>query len=153
MPAYLAKLKTIIDWTPGSKLMAPESKESKLARVRSDWVEDAVQLKKTTAWKKRFAVIVTAISCILYAVLFSLVAQYRLQVADNIKELTIFARVVLNIYQPFLIVFIIISLSLLVLLYLRIKKPWLSFKSLLVLIVFNCFFAALLLATSVLKVV
>ena len=133
--------------------MDPESKQSKLARVRSDWVEDAVELEKTPALKKRFAIGVTAVSCILYAVLFSLVAHYRTQVADNIRELTIFARIVLNIYQPFLIVLIIISLSLLILLYLRLKKPWLSFKSLLVLIVFNCFFAALLLAVSVLKVV
>ncbi|WP_455375954.1 hypothetical protein [Kaarinaea lacus] len=133
--------------------MDPDSKESKIARLKSDWVEDAVQLQKTPVWKKRFAVGVTAISCILYAVLYALVSQYRLQVEEHIRELPIFTRVVLNISQPFLIVLIIISLSLLVLLYLRIKKPWLSHKSLLVLIGFNGIFAAVLLMVSVFKVI
>ena len=133
--------------------MEPDSKESKMARLRSDWVDDAEQLHGKSLWKKRFAMGVTIVSCILYAVLYGLVSQYRLQVEEHIRELPIFTRVVLNISQPFLIVLIIISLSLLVLLYLRIKKPWLSHKSLLVLIGFNSIFAAVLLIVSVLKVI
>jgi len=153
MPVNLAKLKIFLYWIVGSKLMDPDSKESKIARLKSDWVEDAVQLQKTPVWKKRFAVGVTSISCILYAVLYVLVSQYRQQVADYVRELPIFTRVVLNISQPFLVVLIIISLSFLVLLYLRIKKPWLRHKSLLVLIGFNCIFAAVLLMVSIFKVI
>ena len=133
--------------------METGSKESKLARVRSDWVEDAVQLHPEPVWKKRFAVGVTGLSCTLYTVLYWLVSEYRERVADSISELTIFARIMLNILQPFLIVLIIISLSLLVLLFLKIKKPWFRNKSLLAVIGVNCVFAATLLVVSVIKAI
>jgi len=132
--------------------MTTDSNNSKISRVKSDWVEDAVKLQRAPLWIKRIAVFVTSISCLLYVVLYSLVSDYRERVADIIRDLPIFTRVVLNIYQPFLAVFIIISLSLLILLFLKIKKPWLSVKSLMVLIVFNCLFAATLLIVSSLKV-
>ena len=125
------------------------SKESKFARVKSDWVEDAVQLQPAPNWTKRFGVGLTLVSCSLYAVLYSLVSDYQIQVADYVRELPIFTRIVLNILQPFLAVFILVSLSLLVLLILRIKKPWLRHKSLLVLMSVNCVFAAALLIVSV----
>ena len=133
--------------------MDPASKESKVARLKSDWVKDAVKLQGKALRQKRLAVGFTIASCILYGVLYSLVSQYREQVADYVRELPIFVRIVLNIYQPFLIVFIIVSVSMLILLYLRIKKPWLNHKLLLALIVFNSLFAATLLAVSVLNVI
>jgi len=129
-----------------------DNKHLKSTRVKSDWVEDAVKLQRSPLWTKRIAVIVTSLSCILYVVLYALVSGYRERVTDVIRDLPIFTRVVLNIYQPFLMVFIIISLSLFILLWLKIKKPWLSAKSLMILIVFNCLFAATLLIVSSLKV-
>ena len=128
-------------------------KDSKLARLKSDWVEDAVKLQDSTLRTKRIAGGVTIISCALYAVLYMLIGQYREQVADIVRELPIFVRIMLDISQPFLIVFIIISVSMLILLYLKMKKPWLSAKSLLILIAFNCVFAATLLAVSSLKII
>lgn len=133
--------------------MNSPSKDSKIARLKSDWVEDAVKLQATPLRIKRIAGTITVVSCALYAVLYSLISQYREQVADVVRDLPIFVRIMLNISQPFLLVFIIISVSLLVLLYLRVKKPWLSHKSLLILIGFNCLFAAVLLLVSVFKVV
>lgn len=130
------------------------NKDSKVAKLKSDWVEDAVNLQaKPLLQQKRLAVGITIVSCVLYSVLYSLVAQYREHIADHVRELSIFARIVLNIYQPFLIVFMIISVSMLILLYLRLKKPWLNHKWLLAMMVFNSLFAATLLAVSVLKVI
>lgn len=144
---------TLLIYFVTSLEMNSESKNTKAARLKSDWVEDAVNLQSSTSQKKRYAVAVTIFSCVVYAVLYYLVAEYRLEMADHIRELPIFTRVVLNIFQPFLIVFIIISLSLLVLFYLRIKKPWLSLKLLMIIMVFNSLFAMTLLAVSVLKVI
>lgn len=129
--------------------MEPVAKESKIAELRSDWVEDAEKLQGSLLRRKRFAGALTFISCTLYAILYWLVSYYREQVADHIREFPIFVRIVLNISQPFLIVFIIISLSMLVLLYLRFKKPWLTQKALIFLIAFNCVFASVLLIVSV----
>ena len=133
--------------------MEPATKESKIAELRSDWVKDAEKLQGTLTRRKQLAGALTFISCALYGVLYWLVSYYREQVADRIQEFPIFVRIVLNIYQPFLIVFILITLSLLVLLFLRFKKPWLTQKGLMVLIAFNSVFAAILLAVSVGKVI
>ena len=132
--------------------MESDSKVKKFARVKSDWVEDAVKLRGTALWTKWLATGLTAVSCVLYIFLYSLVSDYRMHVAEFVRDLPIFTRIVLNIYQPFLVVFIIVSLSLLVLLNLKIKKPWLRHKLLLGMIVFNCVFAAMLLLVSVVKV-
>ena len=132
--------------------MDPASRPSKLATVKSEWVEDALKLQGSMLRLKRIAGGITVASCGLYAVLYTLVGQYQEQVADYVRELPIFVRIVLNIAQPFLLVFIIISISLLVLLYLKVKKPWLSHKSLMILIGFNCFFAATLLVISFFRI-
>ena len=65
-------------------------------------------------------------------------------IEDHIQELPIFTRIVLNIYQPFLVVFILISVALIILFYLKLKRPGGSYKPLLALIAFNFIFAAVL---------
>ena len=132
--------------------MDSETNDSKRTSIESSWVQDALKLQQVPIWAKRLAIGLTVVSCALYMGLFSLISEFRLLVAEGIRELPIFTRIVLNIYQPFLVVFIIISLSLLVLLYLKIKRPRGSYKPYLVLIVFNCLFAAILLGVSFLKV-
>ena len=132
--------------------MNSEIKAPKTAEPEGSWVQDAFELKRAPAWIKWSAIALTILSCSLYIVLFSMISEYQLQAAEFIRELPIFTRIVLNIYQPFLIVFIIISLSLLILLYLRIKRPRNSYKPFMALIVFNSFFAAVMLAMSFLKI-
>ena len=132
--------------------MEPDIKESNLAKLERGWVQDALKLQQAPAWTRWLSIALTILSCCLYLALFSLISEYQLQVAGFIRELPIFTRIVLNIYQPFLVVFIIISLSLLILLYLRIKRPVHSYKPFVVLIVFNSLFAAILLGVSFLRI-
>ena len=120
--------------------------------LERDWVKDAIKLQQIPRWGKWLAVGLTIVSCILYVTLLSLISEFQLQVAERIRELPIFTRILLNIYQPFLVVFIIISVSLWVLLHLRVKRPRGSYKPFFVLIIFNCIFATILLAVSFLKI-
>lgn len=133
-------------------MIDPDTKDSNLASLKSEWVEDALKMQRIPQWGKWLAISLTIVSCLLYLSIFNLVSEYQLQVADRIKELPIFTRIVLNIYQPFLVVFIIISLSLWILLYLKIKRPRGSYKPYLLLIVFNGLFAAVLLGVSFLNI-
>lgn len=132
--------------------MDPDTNDSNPASLKSDWVQDALKLQQLPSWGKWMAIGLTVVSCLLYLGIFNLVSEYQLQVADRIRELPIFTRIVLNIYQPFLVVFIIISLSLWILLYLKIKRPRGSYKPYVVLIVFNCVFAAILLGVSFINI-
>ena len=132
--------------------MDPNKNYQKPASLKSDWVEDALKLQHAPVWVKWLAIALTLISCSLYMALFSLISEYQFQVAGFIRELPIFTRIVLNIYQPFLVVFIIISLSLFILLRLKINRPRGSYKPFMVLIVFNSVFAAILLGVSFLRI-
>lgn len=102
-------------------------------------------------WIKWLAIGLTVVSCLSYSVIYSLVSSYQLQLADMVRELPIHTRIILNIFQPFLVVFITISLSLLVLFYLRIKGPQKSCMPFLVLIIFNGLFASILLGVTFLE--
>lgn len=97
-----------------------------------------------SSWIKWSAVVFTALSCVLYGGLYFLIPRYRQMIEDHIQELPIFTRIVLNIYQPFLVVFILISVALIILFYLKLKRPGGSYKPLLALIAFNFIFAAVL---------
>lgn len=132
--------------------MDPDIKDSNLTQLERGWMQDALKLQRAPVWIRWLSIVLTILSCSLYLVLFSLISEYQLQVAGFIRELPIFTRIVLNIYQPFLVVFIIISLSLLILLYLRIKRPVHSYKPFMVLIIFNCLFSSILLGVSFLKI-
>jgi hypothetical protein len=124
------------------------SNKPKPASLESGWEQDGSELHQRPVWGKRLAIGLTIISCVLYGGLFFLISDYRVQVADHISQLPIFTRIVLNIAQPFLLVFITISLSLLILFYLSAQRSSRSYKPLLVLIVVNSFFAAILLGVS-----
>jgi len=132
--------------------MNPEPKKLKYSSLNSEWVQDAMLLHQLPAWGRWLAISLTLVSCILYLCIFNLISEYQLQVADQIRDLPIFTRIMLNIYQPFLVVFIIISLSLWILLYINIKRPRGSYKPYMMLIVFNGVFAAILLVVSLFKV-
>lgn len=133
-------------------MMDPDTNDLKLHSLERGWVKDAIKLQQIPQWGKWLAIGLTIVSCILYMMLFSFISEYQLQVAERIRELPIFTRIVLNIYQPFLVVFIIISLSLWILLYLKIKRPRGSYKPYFGLIIFNSIFAAILLGISLLKI-
>ncbi|KPJ94917.1 MAG: hypothetical protein AMJ55_05310 [Gammaproteobacteria bacterium SG8_15] len=132
--------------------MDPDENTPNPSSLERDWVKDALKLQQIPQWGTWLAIGLTIASCILYATLFSLISEYQLQVAERIRELPIFTRIVLNIHQPFLVVFIIISLSLWILLRLRTKRPRGSYKPFFALIIFNCTFASVLLAVSFLKI-
>jgi len=131
--------------------MPNNSNHDKFSRHLGDWVEDAVKLQ-TPKWIKWLAISLTAFSCVIYLILYFLISEYRQQVAENIQQLSIFTRVVLNIFQPFLVVFILISLSMFVTFYLKLKKAGWSYKGLLVLMACNELFAVSLLVVGFLKI-
>ena len=132
--------------------MDSDGNDLNLDSLEREWVKDAIKLQQIPRWGQWLAIGLTIGSCVLYATLFSLISEYQLQVAERIRELPIFTRIVLNIYQPFLLVFIIITVSLWILLRLKIKRPRGSYKPFFVLIIFNCIFAAILLAVSFIKI-
>ncbi len=77
-----------------------------------------------------------------------MVPEYRQIIGSGDAELPIFIRIVLNIYQPFLMVFILISLSLIILFQLKLKKSGGSYKLILALIAVNLIFSAILFAVT-----
>jgi len=130
----------------------PKHSSPKYSSLNSEWVQDAMQLNQLPAWGRWLAIGMTFGSCFLYLSTFNLISEYQLLVVDQIRDLPIFTRIMLNIYQPFLVVFIIISLSLWILLYINTKRPRGSYKPYMMLIVFNGVFAASLLVVSLFKV-
>ncbi|MGD8570591.1 MAG: hypothetical protein PVJ39_21060 [Gammaproteobacteria bacterium] len=100
--------------------------------------------QKMPVWCIWTALGVTLLAVVLYGTLFFLVPEYRQMMADYIDQLPIFSRIVLNIYQPFLMVFVMISISLMILFYLKYKTRGVRYKAMLALIVANCMFAAIL---------
>lgn len=100
--------------------------------------------QRKSVWTVWTALAFTVSATGLYGTLFILVPEYRHIIAGTIDQLPIFSRIVLNIYQPFLMVFILISIALMILFYLKYKLPGARYKALLTLIVVNCVFAVIL---------
>lgn len=120
----------------------------KLTLITSNRRSDDQASMKTSVpvWIKRLAIGFTVLSCLLYFGLYFIVPEYRQMVEDHIKELPIFTRIVLNVYQPFLMVFILISIALIILFYLKLKSPSRSYISVSALITIN-FLVSLVLFT------
>jgi hypothetical protein len=104
--------------------------------------------RKIPVWSTWTALAFTALAIVLYGALFFLVPEYRQMMVGYIDQLPIFSRIVLNIYQPFLMVFILISIALMILFYLKIKIPGARYKPMLTLIIVNCLFAVILFGVS-----
>jgi len=127
-----------------------ESNHDRMTHRTGTWVEDAVKLQ-TPKWIKWLALSLTVVSCVIYGYLFVFISSYKQQIAGTVQTLPIFTRVVLNIYQPFLVVFIIISVSMLVMFNLKLRRARWSYKGLLVLIACNELFAVSLLVIRFIK--
>jgi hypothetical protein len=84
----------------------------------------------------------------LYVALFYFLSDYQHRYADAARELPVFTRVILNIYQSYLGVFVLISVALLVLLFIKSRRSTGNYYVVFMLIVFNCVFAAVLFAVS-----
>ena len=121
-------------------------------RIESDRNQDDLLLRQPTAWFKWLAIGLTLVSCVLYVVLFSLISKYQHLVVESVNKPPLSTRIMLNIYQPFLIVFILVSVSLWILWNLSMKNPGSRYKLMLVLIVFNSLVAAVLLGISFVKI-
>jgi hypothetical protein len=76
------------------------------------------------------------------------IPEYRESIGTTGSELSIAIRIGLNIYRPFLMVFILISLSLVILFQLKIKKSGGGYKPALALIAGNLFIASVLLTVT-----
>lgn len=132
--------------------MKTDNEDLNLSIIESDYSQEEVRQRQVTAWIKWLATGLTLISCLLYGVLFSLISKYQLLVVDTVKDLPLSLRIMLNIYQPFLLVFILVSVSLWVLWQLSMKKPGSRYKLILALVVINSLVAAALLGISFVKI-
>lgn len=112
-----------------------------------------LQKLNTSVWRRWTAAGLTLLACISYAGLYALVPVYRQQLEQRINELPIFNRIVLNIYQPFLTVFILISIALLILYHLKAKQRGSGSRLLLLLIVVNLIVAVILLGLTVAELI
>lgn len=133
-------------------LMDIDSEESKLDRFKSDESQDILKTNQASAWLKWVAVGLTVVSCLLYVEIFLLISKYQSLVAQTIRELPLSTRIMLNIYQPFLVVFIIVSIALWILFRVSIKKPGNRYWLILILIGFNLLVSGVLLGISYIKV-
>ena len=95
--------------------------------------------------------LLTLIAILLYAVSYFRLYEFRQLAENTIGELSILSRVVLNIYQPFLIVFILITIALVTVLNLGLKRYGSRHKVILILIAINCLFSAVLSGVSFIK--
>lgn len=109
-------------------------------------------MRQGLLWARWVATGLSVISGLLYLGLYLRISAFREDLGEQIRQLPIFARIVLNIYQPFLMVFIIITISLLILFFLKLKKPGGAYKVFLAFIIFNGLFAATLLGVTFLEV-
>ena len=87
-------------------------------------------------------------ACLLYIALYSVLSNYQQGLADAANELPVFTRVILNIYQSYLGVFVLISVALLVLFFIKSRSAHGNYKMIFALIVFNSVFAAVVFAVS-----
>jgi hypothetical protein len=99
-------------------------------------------------WLKIGAWALTLAASLLYIVLYFVVIEYQQRFAGSVNELPVFTRVILNIYQSYLGVFILISLALLVLFLIKSRHATGNYKIVFLLIAFNMVFAAVLFSVS-----
>jgi len=132
--------------------MGFDTKDSKSGRVENQGLQDDLKAIQARGWAQWLAVGLTIASCLLYVGLFWQMTKYQALVAETVTELPLSIRIMLNISQPFLIVFIIVSISLWILWHLSMKKTGSRYMLLLVLIVSNFLVAATLLGISFVKI-
>ena len=97
-------------------------------------------------WLVGLAFTMSAVSSSSYIALYFILSNYQHKFTGAVTELPVLMRVILNIYQSYLSVFVLISVALLVLFFIKIRRG--NYKITFVLIVFNCVFASVLLAIS-----
>lgn len=90
----------------------------------------------------------TLIAALLYIALYFNLTGYQQAFAKAGTELPVFTRVILNIYQSYLSVFVLISVALLVLFFVKSRGAAGRNKFIFALIVFNAIFSAVLFAVS-----
>lgn len=129
-----------------------DNEEPTQDRFKSDEIQDDLNTNQVSAWVNWLAVGLTILSCLLYIEIFLLISKYQSLVAQTIKELPLSTRIMLNIYQPFLVVFIMLSISLWILWWLGMKKPGGRYWFVLVLIGFNSLVSGILLGISYIKI-
>ena len=99
-------------------------------------------------WLKILSSALTLAACALYLALYALLSDYQQSVVGANIEPPVFTRVILNIYQSYLSVFILISLALLVLFYIKSRRANGNYKIVFILIAFNMIFALVLFLVS-----
>lgn len=101
----------------------------------------------SSRWLTGSAVSFSLVACLLYGGLFFLVPVYYRGTQGQMDQMPIFIRIMLNVYPPFLVVLILISVALLILFQLKLKQISRSAgtcRPIMAVIVFNFLFAALL---------
>jgi type II secretory pathway component PulF len=105
---------------------------------------------KTALWEKVLAVLCSIGALLFYGGLYVVVPDYKRSLEALSTEIPVFTQVLLNIYQSYLMVFLLISVSILALFYIKSMRPGRGRLASLALIVFNFVFAAVLFGVTVL---
>ena len=103
---------------------------------------------KVPLWLKIMSTGLTFGSCVLYLALYMVLSDYRQSVVGVSNEPSVFIRVILNIYQSYLGVFILISLALLVLFFIKARYASSNYKVVFILMALNTIFSAVLFSVS-----
>jgi hypothetical protein len=91
----------------------------------------------------------TVLSCLLYIALFYSLKEYKYRLATLATDIPVFTRVILNIYQSYISVFVLISVALLLMYFIKSRRAAGGYKIVVAMIVANSVFAATLYLVSV----
>ena len=108
-------------------------------------------MNKTLKWFTTVVYIFSATACSLYVWVFLVISNYRDDSIEIIRDLPIYARIIFNIYQPFLVVFVLVSLAFPVLINLTGNKSNKKRIILFCMVIFNVLFSLVLLLLSIFR--
>lgn len=95
----------------------------------------------------------TVLSCLLYIALYYSLKGFQDRLAAMGTDIPVFTRVILNIYQSYIGVFVLISVALLLMYFIKSRRAAGGYKTVVVMIVANSVFAAALYLVSVAGVI
>ncbi|MCG6970703.1 MAG: hypothetical protein LJE85_13135 [Gammaproteobacteria bacterium] len=91
----------------------------------------------------------TLLSIGFYGALFYVLSGREQRLATAASDIPVFTRVILNIYQSYLSVFVLIAVALLALFFIKSHRGGGNYTTVFILIAFNCVFAGVLFVVSV----
>jgi hypothetical protein len=112
-------------------------------------INDPHHIASVPRWLNIMSSGLTVLSCLLYIALFYSLKEYQDRLATLATDIPVFTRVILNIYQSYISVFVLISVALLLMYFIKSRRAAGGYKIVVAMIVANSVFAATLYLVSV----